>query len=317
MTTSNGDIDDLPPPSHPPPLLSEAQIIALARQGHIPLELPPALDSLYTSLSNAASTFFDLPQENKTSTYAPANGTELGYVFIAGEKQYISFRSLKQPDTELEKLAAQAWLETYNLLYRILGDLAWAMNMNHEAWDRVLDGVSPMPGKLEDATPTLLRMFRYEPDTGIAERHTDLGLLTLCVGDAEGLEVLVKDEDGEEQWIDYGRSTLLVGQTLRILSGNRVRAGVHRVVGNSEGRCSTVFALRPSTKHEIDMTVFPDGQGTMHMGDLWKTIWKGAYNVNAPKAVREKQKERKRLNKGKGIYQDGPDDQTNSIAAIS
>lgn len=319
-----------PPPSPPPPLLSEAQILTLAHQGHLPLPIPPYLRDLYSQLNRSAGSFFSLPNSTKETLYTPVNGTELGYVSIPGEKEYISFRALTaNGDTELENLAARVWQETYNLLYRILGDLAWAMNTNYAIWDKVLDGVSPMPTRLEDATPTLLRIFRYEPNTGIAESHTDLGLLTLCVGDGQGLQVRMnqntknnhQDARTEQQWIEYGEPTLLIGQTLRTLSGGRVRAGIHRVVGNQEGRSSIVFALRPSTKHEIDMSVFPGGgTETVHMAALWKKTWSGAFNVNAPREVREKQKEKQRLlsmGKEVDVHGDGPDDMTNSMAAIT
>jgi isopenicillin N synthase-like dioxygenase len=313
--------DDLPPPPpFPPPLLSEAQILTLAHQGHLPLHIPPHILDLYSRLNRSAGQFFSLPPAIKTTLYSPINGAELGYVDIPGEKSYISFRAqTTHADTELEKLAAQVWQETYNLLYRILGDLAWAMNTSHEVWDKILDGVSPMPTRTKDATPTFLRVFRYEPNTGIAESHTDLGLLTLCVGDGQGLQVLVNDKTGKEQWVEYSEPTLLVGKTLKTLSGGRIRAGVHRVVGNAEGRNSIVFALRPSTRHEVDLSVFLGGLGTVHMGELWKKMWSGAFNVNAPKAVREVQKEKQRMGMDNELDSglDGAYDITNTLAAIT
>lgn len=317
MSASQQPGDEASPPPLPPPLLSEAQILTLAHQGHLPLSLPPHLRALYSDLNLSAAQYFSLPSTTKTDLYSPINGTELGYVSIPGEKDYISFRAqTAHASSELEQLAAKVWQETYTLLYRILGDLAWAMNTSHEVWDKIVDGVSPMPVRLEDATATFLRVFRYEPNTGIAESHTDLGLLTLCVGDGQGLQVRMKDADGE-QWVEYQEPTLLVGKTLNALSGGRVRAGVHRVIGNEEGRSSIVYALRPSTKHEIDMSVFPGGHGTMHMGELWKKMWSGAFNVNAPREVREKQKEKQKLVKDDSFDGDGAYDMTNTLAAIT
>jgi isopenicillin N synthase-like dioxygenase len=313
------DDETLPPPPYlPPPLLSEAQILALAYQGHLPLALPPHLRDLYTQLNHSAARFFSLPSATKTALYSPVNGTELGYVSIPNEKDYISFRAqTAHAKSELEQLAAEVWQETYTLLYRILGDLAWAMNTSHDVWDKILDGVSPMPTRLEDATATFLRVFRYEPNTGIAESHTDLGLLTLCVGEGQGLQVRVNNSDGKDEWVQYAEPTLLVGKTLKTLSGGRIRAGVHRVLGNEGGRSSTVFALRPSIKHEIDMSVFPGGKGMVHMGELWKRMWSGAFNVNAPREVREKQKERQRGIRDDGLIHDGAYDVTNTLAAIT
>lgn len=309
-----------PPPSLPPPLLSESQILTLARQGHLPLPISPHLRDLYSQLNRSAAQFFSLPSQTKTALYSPINGTELGYVDIPGEKSYISFRAqTTHADTELEQVAAQVWQETYNILYRILGDVAWAMNSSPEVWDKILDGVSPMPTKTEDATPTFLRVFRYEPNSGIAESHTDLGLLTLCVGDGQGLQVCVIDQNGKDHWVEYTEPTLLVGKTLKTLSDGRLRAGVHRVVGNAEGRSSIVYALRPSTKHEIDLSVFPGKEGTTHMGEFWKKMWSGAFNVNAPRDVRETQKEKHRQGKGKELDSNVDDayDKTNTLAAIT
>jgi len=59
----------------------------------------------------------------------------------------------------------------------------------------------------------------------------------------------------------------------------------------------------------------------LHMGALWKRIWSGAYNVNAPKEVREKQRERLKKEKGVGVNVDqqveGAADVSNSMAAIT
>ena len=80
-----------------------------------------------------------------------------------------------------------------------------------------------------------------------------------------------------------------------------------------------MFALRPSTRHEVDLSVFPGNQGTVHMGELWKRMWSGAFNVNAPKAVREVQKEKQRLGKDNELNScvDGTYDMTNTLAAIT
>ena len=315
--------DDLaPPPSSPPPLLSEAQILSLAQTGSLPLPLPPHLRQLYTQLNSLATKFFSLPLNTKQDSYAPINGTELGYVSIPAEKEYISFRALTAhaAESELERTIAAVWRETYTFLYRILCDLAWAMDISHEVWDRVLDGISPMPKRLEEATPTFLRVFRYEPNTGIAESHADLGLLTLCVGDGQGLQVRVGGANAKEQWAEYQEPTLLVGKTLAKLSGGRIKPGVHRVVGNTAGRNSIVYALRPSTKHEIELGMFPGVRAPVHMGELWKSVWQGAFNVNAPLDVREKQKERQRLMKQQertGTGGEDDFDQTNTLSAIT
>jgi isopenicillin N synthase-like dioxygenase len=286
------DFDFVGPPLGPPPLLSEHQILTLAHHGHVPISIPPTLKTQYAALSEAASLFFEKSSEEKLTTYPPAEGTELGYICVPEEKEYLTLRCLKHPETELEKLASSVWRDTASLLHRVLGDLSWAMDINYDDFDPVLDGCSPMPSDLASATLTLLRMFRYCPGSGIAEPHTDLGLLTLCVGEGKGLQVLVRDDEGgldNAQWFDVEGPTLLVGNILRRLSGNRVRAGPHRVIGNPDGRSSIVFALRPSLRHEVDMRTFPGGGGKVHMRDMWNDVKKEAYSINAQKDLREKQ----------------------------
>jgi hypothetical protein len=49
---------------------------------------------------------FSLPSEIKTELYNPINGTELGYVSIPGEKDYLSFHALTaNAESELERAA--------------------------------------------------------------------------------------------------------------------------------------------------------------------------------------------------------------------
>ena len=87
---------------------------------------------------------------------------------------------------------------------------------------------------------------------------------------------------------------LFVWYAVCVLSSGRFNAGDHRVVGNPEGRDSLVFALRPSLRHQIDLTAF-GGQGTVSMQDLWDRITSGKVNVNAHKHIREqKWEERKK-----------------------
>ena len=294
--------DFLPPPSYPPPLLTDEQLIFLSQQGHLQFQLPPSLRVLYGQLATASASFFKQPLHVKVQDYPIADLTEKGYTCIEGEKEYISFRYTTRPDSDyLEQLARQVWQQTSILLYRVLVDLTRALGLAYGVWDTVLDGSLSMPLSRETATPTLLRTFRYFPDSGTAEKHTDLGLLTLCFGYGRGLQVLLLGNDGPEsaQWVDVQGPTILVGQVLRTLSRNRLRAGLHRVVGNPAGRQSIVFALRPSLRHDqTDLAEF-GGEGTLSMSELWADIRGSRFNVNAQKQIRAEQKEHmraKRLN---------------------
>lgn len=284
------------PPPHPPPLLTEQQILFLAYQGHLHLQLDPSLADLYRRLSLACIVFFGEPTTTKSEEYPATQGTEKGYTLVAEEKEYLTFRHATRSNwQEVEALAREVWQKTAALLYRVLSDLGVAMDLPHDAWNPVLDGCLSMPSSLDDPTPTLLRIFRYFPESGTAESHTDTGLLTLCVGSGKGLQVAVQDDDGDAhdgpKWRDVEGPTILVGQVLRILSGNRLRAGLHRVVGNPEGRSSVVFALRPSLRHDTVALAAFGGERIMNIRSIWGGIRGSRFNVNAQKEVRESQKQ--------------------------
>lgn len=291
----------LAPPSHPPPLLNDEQILFLAQQGHLPLQLPPAVAYLYKEAMNKIKDFFDQPMDMKVRDYPVSKaGLETGYTFLAEEKEYLTLRHACRPKfDEMQNLIEQLWSKTAAVLHRALADLALAMNIMPEAWDPILDGSLCMPSSTKDATTTILRIFHYFSASGIvSEEHTDLGLLTLCVSNEPGLQVLLRDErDGSSRWVDVEGPTLLVGQVLRTLSQNRVRAGIHRVVGNPTGRNSIVFALRPSLRHDkLDLASF-GGKGTLGMSQFWNDIRGSRFNVNAHKEEREEQKKALELKK--------------------
>ena len=282
------------PPSYPPPLLTESQLCTLSCQGHLSLHLPSELTDLITELSRVAIDFFTQSTEIKTTTYPPSHGTELGYYNIPSEKEYLTLRcSRNDVDSKLERLAASTWISIASLLHRVLVGMSHMLGICPEAWNSLLDGCLVMPDSIAQMSPTLLRIFQYQPNSGTADRHTDSGLLTLCIGSEPGLQVWQKsiNEEGSDrgQWVDVEGPTILIGRTLRLLSSNRVTAGLHRVVGNPTGRGSIVFALRPSTRHELDLSQF-GGWGLVTVSDLWSAISRSRVNVNAMKHIRDKQK---------------------------
>ena len=291
----------VPPPPQPPPLLTDEQILFLSQQGHLQLQLPPSLLVLYEQLATASTSFFNQPLHVKTQDYPADDLTEKGYTWIEGEKEYITFRYNTRPDSDkLEQLAGQVWQQTSTLLYRILEDLARAMGLTYGLWDSILDGCFSMPLSRAEATPTLLRTFRYLPNSGTAEHHTDLGLLTVCVGLGKGLQVLLRGPDGPDsaKWVDARGPIIFIGQVLRTLSRNRLRAGLHRVVGNPAGRQSIVFALRPSLRHDRTNLAAFGGEGILSMSKLWTEIRGSRFNVNAQKQIRAEQKEQMRTKQG-------------------
>jgi isopenicillin N synthase-like dioxygenase len=278
--------EEVAPPPEPPPILSVEEVKLLAKQGWIAMPSNPSLIEEYTALSKSVATFFDKDREEKAKTYPKAEGTELGYYHVENEKEYVTLRSTVHPDSDLEKRAANIWQDTAAILQRIMLDLARGLDGPVDIWDSLLDGCLTLPEKQEDITPSLLRLFRYFPGSGFAAQHVDLGFLTLCVGDSRGLQVLDRNTN---EWIDAPGPTILVGETLRVLTGGMMQAGEHRVVENSNGRSSIVFALRPSLRHDIDLGNF-GGDGIVASKELWDKIYKSKFNINATKDVRERQR---------------------------
>lgn len=283
------------PPS-PPPFLSEASLHRLVRQGWLPLtdtSLPHALTESTSNLFNELTTYFNHPDSKKTELYHPSSGTEWGHYDIPNEKQFLTLRCAVHPASPLEVHAARLWRDAAALLHRILGDLARSNDLSPDIWDDMLDGTLTLPVSERDASGTLLRMFRYEPAGGFAGEHTDLGLLTLCMGSAPGLECLDMERsiaaDGEV-WAQVDSPVVLVGQTVRGLSDGLINAGIHRVRATDQGRMSVVFALRHGWRKDVDLEKF-GGVGRVKPRELYETMKIGVLNINAKGSLREKQLE--------------------------
>ncbi|TGO46228.1 hypothetical protein BOTNAR_0602g00060 [Botryotinia narcissicola] len=109
-----------------------------------------------------------------------------------------------------------------------------------EGWNQkeLLTRYSELCLKLHhEKTSTMIRLFRYESDGTegkvVSEPHRDLGLLSLSISDAPGLEVLdmqsKKSLPIEQSFEGRDAGTLLVGRELNFLSNNRYQAGGHSV----------------------------------------------------------------------------------------
>ncbi|KAI1618058.1 hypothetical protein EDD36DRAFT_425553 [Exophiala viscosa] len=307
-----------PPPAGPPPLLSEEQLLFLARQGWLCVDLPASLTQSIQDVFRESPSFFEFPSQQKAELYPSKQGTEFGYYPVENEKEYITFRCHVHGDCEsgsgtntdptsnsllaaaktLESKIAQAWREAGLFLFRILCDITRASDHDISAWHDILDGTLTLPASENEVTYTLMRLFKYLPTTGFAGQHTDLGLLTLCVGDGEGLQVLDRYHSSRETgpvWVNApvgtSRGCVLIGETLKLLSSGTVNTGMHRVVGNPKGRNSVVYALRHSNKHNIDFSLF-GAEGSMTPLELWKTVQFGKVNINSVKEKREEMRAR-------------------------
>lgn len=299
---------DIPPPPHPPPLLAPAQRAQLCEHGFLdPWTVPAALAQDIDALLAAAAAFFALPPATKALLFPSAPGdTEQGYNLLPGEKEFLTLRHHHhhhQPSppaaalppeaahlaAALTAATAQVWARAAPLLHRMLADAGQHLGtVAPGAWAAVAPSTTlTLPGSGAAATPTLARLFRYAPGGGGgAAPHRDLGLLTLCVSRAPGLQV----QDGAAgAWRDAtGPATVLAGRTLRVLSANRVPAALHRVRAAGPGRDSFVLALRPAAAAVVDLAGF-GGEGWVSGPALWDRIRRQQVNVNAPREVRERQ----------------------------
>ena len=285
------------PPSHPPPVLDGDQVLHLAQAGYLSLEPPPNLLACLQDLLQLDRQFFKQSTSSKETQFPTAEGTELGYYHVENEKEYLTFRHQYWGNSTgaLSLTASRFWKVAASFLYRILCDVSTALDIPLPVWDSLVDGCLTMPGSISETTPTLLRLFDYLPGAGAAEKHTDTGFLTLCIGTAPGLQVWNPSEPAATipsgAWVDVGtQPTVLVGKTLQWLSAGRLKAGLHRVVPNTEGRQSVVFALRPSLRHPV-LDLAPFGEpSVVNLVDIWKGIRGSVYNVNAQAKIRDEQK---------------------------
>ncbi|EMD00308.1 hypothetical protein BAUCODRAFT_30791 [Baudoinia panamericana UAMH 10762] len=284
------DITTVLGPDEPPPLLTPEQITHLAYHGWLPLTLPVHLNDAVTRLSQAARAFFDQHVSLKRSQYPARRGTECGFYECPGEKEYLTIRYDTNATSYLEECARLLWRDAANYLHRVLCDISRAGEYNVHAWSSLVKHGLELPADDSslDTVTSLLRMFRYLPDSGVAAQHVDNGLLTLCVGEGQGLQVLDRSIATPPTWVDVDGPVVLVGDLTRALLRNRVRAGVHRVVGNPCGRSSLVFALRPYLKGIIDLAAF-GGKGLVDTRDYCTAVKGSKVNVNAAREVREQQ----------------------------
>ena len=250
-----------------------------------------ALEALLRTLPD----FFSGDSATKTFDYPARQGTEFGYYVVPEEKEYLTLRCHVHARSSLEDGAARVWNAAGRVFERVLKDLATGLQLKPDIWDDLVDETARIPEKWEEVnSATLLRLFRYVAGKGVSEVHTDLGLLTICFGDQKGLQLLDRrrvEQGGEERWTDVepGDIVLLVGQTVRGLTGGVVRAGVHRVVASGNVRHSVVFAMRHSWKNQIDLGRF-GGEGSIQPKLLFEALGIGVLNINAQNERRAKQR---------------------------
>lgn len=278
----------------------------LATEGYLPLALAdhPGMVDAYKSLFDQSSKFFALPEDSpQKTTYQAVSGpaaSEEGYSRIPDEKCIMTIKWAGHCPEMLHEKAKAAWDLSGDFLHNITHAIARTLDLEPNVFDTLVKPCTVLPQ--DKKRPSLLRMFRYDRPEGPnpivnAERHKDLGLLSLVVGHSPGLHVL---SSSSGSWLPIeddiclppntkSRSggltaTLLVGQTLAFLTREQYKAGVHGVVcappglenGNDPFRYSIVYTLRPAvapvfTKHFESKIVgqFPEEQKRKGPA-LWK-----------------------------------------------
>lgn len=303
----------------------------LAEEGYLPLALAdhPGMVEAYTNLFSQSHKYFDLPADSpQKTTHQAVSGpaaSEEGYSKIPGEKSILTTRTSDRCPEILHDQLKTAWDLTGQFMQNITTAIATTLNLDPEVFEPF---ITPCATLTTTKTPTQLRMFRYDRPPGTsptinAERHKDLGLLSLVIGHSPGLQV---QDPSTRTWISIEEppaiapastarssgltATLLGGETLAFLSRNTYKAGVHRVVCaptstiQNPYRFSIVFTLRPAvaplyTKaFESDITgVFEAHERTEGESSsvLFEKIMRSHWNINAARDVRERQIEEQRV----------------------
>jgi hypothetical protein len=193
------------------------------------------LQNAYENLFAASQAFFNLPSSTK-SQWKHKLGSEEGWSSIPGEKEFITLRSLEYCPDILREPAKRYWDLMGAYLEGTLGRIENSLALPSNSLKRFVGPCGSMQASDSAKTATMIRLFRYEGWEAkvVAEPHSDLGLLSVVVGDVPGLEVW----DGQA-WFDVERevkragmsgASMLVGRQLEVLSGRRYAAGGHRVV---------------------------------------------------------------------------------------
>ncbi len=215
------------------------------------------LQSAYERLFEASQQFFNEPDVEK-QRWKHKLGSEEGWSKIAGEKEFITLRSLDYCPEILREPAKVYWDLMGAHLSNTLSRISTSLGLPTDQEDGLQRFVGPcrtMQDSNQLKTATMLRLFRYEGWDAkvVAEPHADLGLLSIVVGNVPGLEVW-----NGRAWFDVEReveragqkgASLLVGRQLEQLSNGRYPAGGHRVVayGSSKHESTGATAKLPSS----------------------------------------------------------------------
>jgi hypothetical protein len=290
---------------------------------------PHPLQVAYENLFAASQAFFNLPDTTK-SRWKHKLGSEEGWSKIPGEKEFITLRSLDYSPDDLLEPAKRYWDLMGSYLASTLGRIETSLAQPRDSLTQFVGPCGTMQDTDALKTATMLRLFRYEgwEEKVVAEAHSDLGLLSVVVGNVPGLEVW--DGNG---WFDVERevaragmkgASMLVGRQLEHLSNGRYAAGGHRVVSygapkpmhNSSStksgteekryRFSIVFVLRAHEPVAIDSETleteitgkWPKPLKGITAGKMYEEIRGKHFNINI--GLEERERQRKKIEEEKG-----------------
>ncbi|KAF1941484.1 hypothetical protein EJ02DRAFT_455148, partial [Clathrospora elynae] len=228
---------------------------------------PHPLQTAYENLFAASQAFFNQQDEQKQQ-WKHKLGSEEGWSKIAGEKEFITLRTLEYCPEVLRGPAKRYWDLMGAHLSTTLGRISTSLGLpdgEEEGLRQYVGSCGVMQESNEKKTATMLRLFRYEGWEAkvVAEPHADLGLLSVVVGNVPGLEVWDAHSwfavEKEVEKAGMKGASMLGGRQLERLSNGRYPAGGHRVVSyglpnpsssplpeseDKKHRFSIVFVLR-------------------------------------------------------------------------
>lgn len=244
----------------------------LATQGFLPLMLAnyDGMVEAYTRLFDLSSAYFSLPETSaqKIDFQArnPTRASEEGYSNIASEKSILTVRTLDRCPEMLREHMQSPWAITARLLEDVARSIAQSLGLRDDVFAPFIQPCCTLDQSKR--TPTLLRMFRYDrPPSGAeptlsAERHKDLGILSLVVGHSPGLQVLDPTTD---RWIPIEEeSTILPTRKLALEASLRLywlARPCHSLRTGGINRAFIACCVRLRRMTGIDLVLFlPSGQ---------------------------------------------------------
>lgn len=269
---------------------TSAQIQAACRQyGFFYLERHGIPDELVANAFAAASEFFALPLPERLACKAATGRQNRGYQPMFDTQREGEAPDVKEsfdmgfplPPAQLASLADlpfyshNAWPRDASFRYRVESLYFSMLACGHQLLRAIAEslGLDANFFVARCQQPfTNMRLVHYPPqppaaDGGIGARpHTDKGLITLLLNDANG-GLHVQSADGD--WIDAppreGALIVNVGDLLTRWTNGRLRSAVHRVVNASGNERYSIPQFHHLDYHaEVDPADIPGGGETVY-----------------------------------------------------